>query len=401
MARWSAAVLLAGLGWSGCFVFDDGDGGGGAGGGSGEAELESVTVPVVAAEGGVAELPDGTALEIPPGALAEDTEITLSRLGDEAMGPEGVLALVQLEPEGLVLQQPVTLTIPFDPAGVEDPGDLEVVVSSAATPPVDRGGETSHYEVIEDAVRSGDAFAVEVQHFSIFSVVYSPQLFVTPAIPGKYLRAGDILYTTTGAGAYTEGSVFPMHVGMFVRGADNDSVIESTLPTPGCTDKKGVQESKWSGDCGFWHLQQQHILVGIRRPSIKATVEDGEKAAAAARSYLGTGYGVVGLSTAVSGMTCVQLAEQAWEKAGFNISYTPDILLTPFNQMQNTTPVRAITVDVKDGEVQIPVVVAVKDGYLSNYQAAGKDRIQAELTLTADLSTPIDEGRAFLKEPFA
>ncbi len=193
--------------------------------------------------------------------------------------------------------------------------------------------------------------------------------------------------------------MYPMHAGLFTKGSSGDEVIESTVETPDCNrTTRSVQAGTWSGNCGFWHLNGEHILVGIRRPSIKATAEQGEAAAKAAATYLGSPYGIVGLVSAVSGVTCVQLVEQAWEIAGINVGYTPDILLTPFNQYQNTVPVKAITVDVKDGEVKIPIVIAAKEGYASDYTALGKARIDGTVKLTADIMDPIDGGRAVLKD---
>lgn len=389
---WASGLVLAAL--SACSLRN--------GGGSGTPEvpeMDKATAVVSAETGGSVALGDGTVVEIPAGALAEDTEISISRPEALAFSPEGVLAAVLLEPEGTVFSKPVTVTIPFDPNGVEDTNDLVVVMVSGENPQVVGGSEVSAFTTVEDAKLTGSSFVVSTQHFSAFAIAYAPQVFVTPALPAKYLRPGDMLYTVTTAEKYSHGSMWPMHAGLFTGGSTGDEVIESTVETPDCNrTARAVQKGTWSGNCGFWHLNGEHILVGIRRPSIKATAQQGEAAAKAAESYLGTPYGIVGLSSAVTGLTCVQLVEQAWEIAGINVCYTPDILLTPFNQYQNTVPVKAITVDVKDGEVKIPIVIAAKEGYSTDYTALGKARIDGTVKLTADISDPIDGGRAVLKD---
>ena len=388
-----AGVFLSGCG-TGAGTKDatgEGDAAGAANG------MQTAVAVIPAATGGTVALPDGTGVEIPAGALAKDTEIKVSRPEPQSFGPNGVPAAVLLEPEGLTFSAPVKVTIPFDSAGVDDPTRLHLVMASTLHEQSDSGGETSAFEMLADAERQDGAFVAEIDHFSMLAVAYHPDIFVTPALPGKYMRPGDILYSVTNATMYVGGTLFPTHVGMFAGGPDNDLVIESTISTPGCNDAYGVVEGKWEGFCGFWHLNGEHILTGIRRPSYKSTVEQGEAAVAAAKTYVGnTSYGVVGLSTPATGLTCVQLTEQAWEQAGVNISYTPDILLTPHNQFENTIPVTNITVDVKDGEVKIPVVMAVHEGIMSGYTALGKNGIDGTVTLISDFPGPVEEGRAKL-----
>lgn len=75
--------------------------------------------------GGIISAPDGTSLEIPFGALSDDTIIRLRAVPDLVL-PEGITKLgeaVLVEPEGLGLAKPATLTLPYDssliPAGTD------------------------------------------------------------------------------------------------------------------------------------------------------------------------------------------------------------------------------------------------------------------------------------------
>jgi hypothetical protein len=81
--------------------------------------------------GGTVSAPDGTSLDIPFGALSEDTVIRLRALPDLVL-PDGITALgeaVLIEPEWLRLAAPATLTMAYDasrvPSGT-DPGLVNI-----------------------------------------------------------------------------------------------------------------------------------------------------------------------------------------------------------------------------------------------------------------------------------
>ena len=105
----------------------------------------------------------------------------------------------------------------------------------------------------------------------------------------------------------------------------------------------------------------------------------------------------------VTGVTCAQLAEDAWERVPINMCYTPDPLLTPFNQFANTVPVDAITVDAKGGPVRLPIVVAVNTtSALSPFPAygaagSGPGRVPATVTVEVDDAQLRASGRFHLE----
>ncbi len=67
---------------------------------------------VSAAGGGVIRTRNGAVLDIPPGALVADVQVTMTPLGASDLSP-GWLAGVRLEPSGLSFKKPVILTLPL------------------------------------------------------------------------------------------------------------------------------------------------------------------------------------------------------------------------------------------------------------------------------------------------
>src|SRR5687767_3963998 len=109
--RQHLGLLLSVSGW----IFVGACGGDGAG---------SASMVVTAAEGGTVQVSgEETRLEIPPGALAEDTEIVLSiaSLSDYPALEHGRDRVLVIEPDGLVLSAPAELL--FDPGAPDIASD--------------------------------------------------------------------------------------------------------------------------------------------------------------------------------------------------------------------------------------------------------------------------------------
>lgn len=88
----------------------------GCGGDSGPAPPPSEASAVIGAAGGTLDGPDGSRVEIPPGALSADTTITIARRdsGASDLTPDGYArgAVYEFTPHDIVFAQPVTLRIP-------------------------------------------------------------------------------------------------------------------------------------------------------------------------------------------------------------------------------------------------------------------------------------------------
>ena len=99
------------------FISCDGDG------------SNNVSTRTIGPEGGTVRSSDGKlTLDIPPGALDEDTEITIRKLNPEDLGPEfgGFIPdfAYQLEPEGLEFGAPVGATLELDDEPLNADGDF-------------------------------------------------------------------------------------------------------------------------------------------------------------------------------------------------------------------------------------------------------------------------------------
>ncbi len=147
----TACLLAVALPLAGC--------GGDGGGASAPAQPSSVTVTISAANGGTINGPGGVVLEIPPEALAVDTNLTVAidDAGAPAL-PAGLTPeapLIALLPHGLTFSVPVRLSVPV-PAGAAA-SDLPPVLKT--TP----GREGWEALVIE---REGDRLVAAITSFS-------------------------------------------------------------------------------------------------------------------------------------------------------------------------------------------------------------------------------------------
>ena len=387
-------------------------------------KLETVTVLVTASDGGQVAFPNGTSIVFPPGAVTQDTEIKFSRLEDSAYDANTLLSAVKLEPSGLLLQKPATLTLTYANAPDEGVDALLLVSVSANNAPQVVGGEVSGYEVVP-AVIDAETRTVQgsITHFSWFTLFPMPTLHLALELPGKMLRSGDILYSLTGGVGYTDATSFPMHVAIFVQDAGNDTVVESTLPDHDCTPNyfQGVGKHGYlgqevggnKGKNGFLTLCGGHVFMGARRPPGEIPDEVGQKAAGAALGKLGKPYGICTLNTPGwgqgtfyspitigTGVSCVELPEDAWEEAGVNISLIPDELLGPHDQFVRTIAVMHVKARSSE-EVRIPIIGVSRRSWSAKYDtgklaSASGSRTPMELKVTGEPDLFAD-GRASIQ----
>jgi hypothetical protein len=134
----SSVSLAIGCVLSACYV------------GENSPRADSVST-VIGASGGNLSLSRGATLQIPPGALAKDTTITIAR--SSAQAPDGALtAVYEFGPAGLVFAKTVTVTFPV-PDGTTSGSVYWTAV----------GSDT--YEELPTSVQGAMAFA-QVAHFS-------------------------------------------------------------------------------------------------------------------------------------------------------------------------------------------------------------------------------------------
>jgi hypothetical protein len=128
---------------------------------------------VIGVGGGTLALEDGTSLDVPPGAVASDTEIRISRHDDPpsidgdsiAVGP-----VFLFEPEGMVFTLPVRVTVSFEPDELPVGAIADDVL--VLTAPAGSSAFTRLVTTLEDSTH----VSAETTHFSNFrSAVLPPQ----------------------------------------------------------------------------------------------------------------------------------------------------------------------------------------------------------------------------------
>lgn len=145
------------------------DGGAGGAGGDGDAgddgagsDVLSASALISADEGGIIETPDGYSLDIPGGAMAQDTQITITPVSAARLAglDPALIAGAILEPEGLTFSAPATLRVPLGAAWPHDDPPMEL--EFAGTDPA-RAEQTGALVTLSD---DRTAALFEVRHFS-------------------------------------------------------------------------------------------------------------------------------------------------------------------------------------------------------------------------------------------
>ena len=128
----------------------------------------TTTVHVSAAAGGTVADPTGkTKLEIPPGALAADTDITLTILPKSGAA---VVDVSEFGPDGLQFLKPVTLTIKADAALATGGKTLALAVNEGAD-----------FKAITGSTFANGAASAPIMHFSRYTVIFvDGQIVVQP-----------------------------------------------------------------------------------------------------------------------------------------------------------------------------------------------------------------------------
>ncbi len=133
---------------------------------------------ILASSGGrVRSMDGGAAIDIPPGALAADTAISVETLLPDELPPppasERILGAVHFEPSGLVFLSPATVTLP-----------IARYIATGTPLPVRLIDPASSEYVDEDVTASagpdGTSATFQIAHFSTFAVVETVSIAVLP-----------------------------------------------------------------------------------------------------------------------------------------------------------------------------------------------------------------------------
>jgi hypothetical protein len=150
---------------------------------------DTVVVATVGPQGGELVLPNGTAWEIPPGALTNDVELTLAYADAEATGPEGaaledyafarILRPFVVSPTLISAGDPFTFVLPTD----ADPEDIVLVFSG-------EGANGRLHLPRSPASTEAGAALIEVSHTA--PVLYQP-MEATHALEEDIAASGSCL----------------------------------------------------------------------------------------------------------------------------------------------------------------------------------------------------------------
>ncbi len=327
-------------------------------------QTETASASISASSGGTVSFSDGTKVDIPAGALTADTTITAEKpKAGQDLG-SSLAGYIELGPDTVKLQKPVTVTFTYDDSKVGDETALHVVSLSSSNPQVDVGSEKHYFQdvAIQSQDTSKNTVTVQMSHFSVLGALWEEKAYLVLDIPGKFLQKGDLLYVLTGASSDINGSWFPGHAGIYLgttdagsKSNDGTTMIESTpKDTALGINKDGVQTNTLST---FKSLGGQHIYLGARRPLTAVLTKDQRKKIAQYaldRMTAGVGYRSIGggplfnLSDNNS-VSCIGLTELAYESAGVNlVAGWKELLLWTIRQFVFTKAVDDVT--VKAGE---------------------------------------------------
>lgn len=135
-----------------------------AGSREGTGPSEPVDKKVHADEGGKVSTA-GAKVEIPAGALGEDTKITIEELDRDGLPDlENVASKVfDFGPDGTLFEQPVTLTIDFDAA--RTPEEMRAAMAFL---------DGDSWQVLPDSMVDGNSVVATTTHFTPFAVIFVP-----------------------------------------------------------------------------------------------------------------------------------------------------------------------------------------------------------------------------------
>ncbi|HQR76429.1 MAG TPA: hypothetical protein PLR35_08385, partial [Burkholderiaceae bacterium] len=137
--------------------------------------------PVVGASGGAVIGPEGSRVDVPPGAAAGDMTIAISK--NSSLAPplaDGgsftpVSNVFEITPHGMGFTEPVTVTLPIDPTLATAEANLVVLKAQP-------GGE---WRVHSNVVRNGNSVSFQVRDFSVL-LVARPKVPAPPADPFRF-----------------------------------------------------------------------------------------------------------------------------------------------------------------------------------------------------------------------
>jgi hypothetical protein len=353
--------------------------------------VQSIQALIRADAGGTLELPNAVKLEIPAGALPQDTTITLAMPEYQTRQSEDLY--FEITPS-VQLKSAARLTIATRDL-IPDQMAVTVQQSSKLQPVQDHGSEQTTFEPSKIVAHDpeADTLTLETTHFTGFAVLnwVDDPAYMVVDIPDAYLKPGDILVTLSaehpiGNSKHTP-NWFPGHVGMVVGrdqfAPDAKVTYPDGQPVSGIAAEPNIIESIESGVRGSsialfrTGYEDDHLYLGPRTLPARLNLSDADRTAVVAftKAQIGKGYNLVGdgghfLATLIStvtfnqldafkrdGFSCVGLIDAAYKSINKSPIKWYDraiIAVTPQDMYKATVPVSNITVKAGD-KLEIPV----------------------------------------------
>jgi hypothetical protein len=320
-------------------------------------QIKTVSAKISPAQGGQVSLSDGTKLDVPPGAVSKDTNVSITRL-DPAGGTQVGHVVVLLQPEGLTFpsESVPTLVVPLPS---DTPVDRAVAYfDSSLNPVIDLGDELSQRvpaEVIEEDEML-NTVRLRVPHFSAAVFTIYNDVVIVPHLSGQYLRKGDIFFSADAGPTPGSRRFSPGHTGLYLGvkpgeansfGNDGKSVIESTPGTPGVIPNS--------------QRNLATVNFGARRPTsflgltASQTAPVTSQVAAAAESFLGLPYMPTGWTfpffyCSGNSLTCAQLVAATYKSVNVDVigPFGNSCLAEPASIFFNVSPIDQVTIKAEE-----------------------------------------------------
>lgn len=265
----------------------------------------------------------GTKLTVPPNILTNQT-LTMGEVNNPPALPSGLNYVgvpIDLGPDGLNFNSPLTINIPYhdeslSDAGISEDTNLKLYYYNKSSDHWDEVNITS-------VDRVNNIITAEINHFSYYAVTG------TAASPPEDLgnpQPGDLLYTlgTLSGDNLPLPGWYPGHVGIYVGEKIYNgipyNVIEAKSPVIIRTNYNPI--SKFSGANIYMGARESKdvTLTSEQRSNIVNYVESQIGKEYAWLQTMGSAFGMLP-GSAVKGpdkFNCVGLAEKAYEEAGVN-----------------------------------------------------------------------------------
>jgi cysteine-rich repeat protein len=401
---------------------DDNDGEGNA------CEIQIYERVVIAAEGATISLLGGASLEIPGGALAEDTTITISVPPDQ--GPTNQIHRFLFEPAELLFTEPVLLTVPYDVKVSTDPA-ITAWQFSPLIEEKDLGSEKVSGDVMEVVSHDQEngLITLSLDHFTYVALLIGVQeyVYVVKHLPIQFIDKGNILFTLTDFYENDRPNWLTGHVALAALDTDvctrdltsiNNNATKHIIESSGSVKTTSLSELK---------TEFNHVYMGARRlarsisPGGVASIpqvgvdnqlSDAERDAVVqfATNNLGASYSPIGISVTDDAFSCVSLVESAYDTIGRGTlnTFQEHLISTPLEMFVKTVPQDDIQVKVGElvefevhGVVIHPespyTLTRLRGWYCHDYPCRTDDTFSA-IDITMDISSGMPEAATFTRE---